>query len=139
MRTVKGAGWITDVAVPDLPGCFAAGGSLDEALLGAEKAAAVWIDSTLDAGDPIPAPTSLEDLRANPKYDGRSFGVITIDPAVLDDTTVRVNITLPRRVLERLDALARAAGESQSGYIAHLTLERRGNASNPPADVDRDA
>jgi metal-responsive CopG/Arc/MetJ family transcriptional regulator len=34
-----------------------------------------------------------------------------------------VNITLPRRVLRRLDALARAAGESRSGYIAHLTLE----------------
>jgi hypothetical protein len=26
-------------------------------------------------------------------------------------------------VLKRLDALARAAGESRSGYIAHLTLE----------------
>jgi hypothetical protein len=30
---------------------------------------------------------------------------------------------LPRRVLKRLDALAKAAGESRSGYIAHLTLE----------------
>jgi hypothetical protein len=26
-------------------------------------------------------------------------------------------------VLKRLDALAQAAGESRSGYIAHLTLE----------------
>jgi predicted DNA-binding protein len=33
-----------------------------------------------------------------------------------------VNITLPRRVLHRLDALARNAGETRSGYIAHLTL-----------------
>ena len=30
---------------------------------------------------------------------------------------------LPRRVLVRLDAQARAAGVSRSGYIAHLTLE----------------
>jgi HicB_like antitoxin of bacterial toxin-antitoxin system len=46
-----------------------------------------------------------------------------IDPALLEDTTEGVNITLPRRVLKRLDALARAADESRSGYIAHLTLE----------------
>ena len=45
------------------------------------------------------------------------------DPALLDDTIERVNITLPRRVLRRLDALAKAAGESRSGFIAHLTLE----------------
>jgi metal-responsive CopG/Arc/MetJ family transcriptional regulator len=51
------------------------------------------------------------------------LGVITLDPALLDDTIERVNITLPHRVLRRLDAMARAAGESRSGYIVHLTLE----------------
>jgi hypothetical protein len=29
---------------------------------------------------------------------------------------------LPRRVLVRLDAKAKAAGESRSGFIAHLAL-----------------
>jgi len=40
----------------------------------------------------------------------------------MDDTIERVNITLPRRILARIDAKARAAGESRSGYIAHLAL-----------------
>ena len=110
------------VIVPDLPGCFSAGDTLDEALAGAEEAAAVWIDATLDAGGPIPAPTRLDILRDNPDYAGWTFGVVTLDPALLDDTTERVNITLPRRVLRRLDALAGVAGESRSGYIASLTL-----------------
>ena len=48
------------VVVPDLPGCFSAGDSLDEALNGAEEAAAAWIDAALDAGGSIPAPSSLE-------------------------------------------------------------------------------
>ncbi|HRP94833.1 MAG TPA: type II toxin-antitoxin system HicB family antitoxin [Rhodocyclaceae bacterium] len=39
-----------------------------------------------------------------------------------------MNITLPRRVLARLDAKARAAGETQSGYIAKLTIEARPRA-----------
>ena|ERR1035438_9235582 len=111
------------VIVPDLPGCFSAGDTLDEALSAAEEAAAAWIDTALDAGEAIPAPSGLEAIRANPAWRGWAVGVISLDPALLDDTTERVNITLPRRVLRRLDALARAAGESRSGFIAHLTLE----------------
>ena len=113
------------VIVPDLPGCFSAGDTLDEAMAGAEEVAAAWIDATLDAGDAVPAASSLEELRLNPDYVGWTIGVITLDPALLDDTTERVNITLPRRVLSRLDALAQAAGESRSGFIAQLTLEER--------------
>ena len=94
-------------------------------MAGAEEAAAAWIDAALDAGSAIPAPSSLEALRQQPDYAGWTLGVITLDPALLDDAVERVNITLPRRVLKRLDALARAAGESRSGYIAHLTLEGR--------------
>lgn len=118
------------VVVPDLPGCFSAGDTLDEALVAAEQAAAAWIDATLDAGLAIPKPTSLDAIRGNPDYAGWMFGVITVDPALLDDTTERVNITLPRRVLKRLDALAAAAGESRSGFIAHLTLEEPGRIAS---------
>ena len=113
------------VIVPDLPGCFSAGDTLDEALTAAEEAAAGWIDATLDAGGAIPAPSSLDRLRKSSDYAGWTFGIITLDPALLDDTIERVNITLPRRVLKRLDALARAAGESRSGYIAQRTLGDR--------------
>ena len=117
------------VIVPDLPGCFSAGDTLDEALAGAEEAAAAWLDAALDAGEAIPAPSSLDALRDNPDFAGWTFGVITLDPALLDDTIERVNITLPRRVLKRLDAMARAAGENRSGFIAGMTLEDRPRAA----------
>jgi len=113
------------VAVPDLPGCFSAGDTLDEAMAGAEEAATAWIDTALDSGEPVPPPSSLESLREHPEYQGWMLGVITLDPALLDDTIERVNITLPRRVLRRLDARAQAAGESRSGFIAKLALEER--------------
>ncbi len=112
------------VVVPDLPGCFSAGDTIDEALAGAEEAAAAWLDATLDAGGTIPEPSQIENLRRDPTYAGWAFGVIAVDPAMLDDAVERVNITLPRRVLERLDAQARAAGKSRSGYIAQLTLAK---------------
>ena len=111
------------VVVPDLPGCFSAGDTMDDAVTAAEEAAAAWIDATLDAGGSVPAPSSIAALRAQPEFAGWVFGVITVDPAAFDSAIERVNITLPRRVLLRLDAQARAAGETRSGYIAHLTLE----------------
>ncbi len=111
------------IVVPDLPGCFSAGDTLDEAMIGVEEAVAAWIDAALDAGDAVPVPSSLDVIRSNADYAGWAFAIVSVDPGLLDDTVERVNITLPRRVLKRLDALARAAGESRSGYIAQLTLE----------------
>ena len=43
------------VVVPDLPGCFSAGDTLDEAMTAAREAAAAWVDSALDPGAAHPA------------------------------------------------------------------------------------
>jgi predicted RNase H-like HicB family nuclease len=111
------------VVVPDLPGCFSAGDSLDESVNNAEEAIVAWIDATLDAGEPIPQPSSIEVSRTqHPDLVDWVWAVVQVDPARLDDKIERVNITLPRRVLARLDAAARAAGETRSGYIARLAL-----------------
>jgi len=126
------------VVVPDLPGCFSAGDTIDEAVTAAEEAAAAWIDATLDAGGAVPSPTALEVLRLRADYTGWAFGVITVDPAALDSTVERVNISLPRRVLLRLDAQARAAGETRSGYIASLALEGHGDGGKGVNQGTRD-
>ena len=110
------------VVTPDLPGCFSAGDTLDEVIKSAHEAALAWIEATLDAGGQVPAPSSLDAVRNNPDYAGWTLGVIEINPDMLDDTSERVNILLPRRILKRLDAQAKAHGESRSGYIAHLAL-----------------
>ncbi len=112
------------VVVPDLPGCFSAGDTLEEAIAGAEEAGLAWIDAALDAGDSVPPPSSLEAIRAKPEYAGWILSLVAIDPAALDDTIERVNVSLPRRVLKRLDDEAHAAGETRSGYIAKLTISR---------------
>ena len=39
------------VVVPDLPGCFSAGDTIDEAVEAAKEAATVWIDAALDGGN----------------------------------------------------------------------------------------
>jgi len=110
------------VVVPDLPGCFSAGDTLDEAVEGAKEAAALWIDAALESGQPVPTPSSLEVARQNLDYSGWILGLVEVDPALFDDTIERVNITLPKRVLRRLDAQASAQGRSRGAFIADLTL-----------------
>jgi hypothetical protein len=77
-----------------------------------------------------------------PDTDGTALGVIVpdlrgrsimIDPALLDGNT-GVNITLPRRVLKRRNALA-APGESRSGWIARMTLKQPRHGTSPDAGV----
>ena len=108
------------VVVSDLPGCFSAGDTLDEAMTAVEEAAAAWIDAALDEGRAIPRPSSVQEASAG--YAGWIVGFVNVDPALLNDTVERINITLPRRVLARLDAKAKDAGESRSSYIAHLAI-----------------
>lgn len=112
------------VVVPDLPGCFSAGDSMEEAMAKAEEAIAAWIEVALDAGQDIPRPSSVEALRkAHKEWKAWVWAVVNVDPAMLDDTLERVNISLPRCVLHRLDALARATGETRSGFVARMALE----------------
>lgn len=110
------------VVVPDLPGCFSAGDTLDEAVDNAKEAIELWLETVIDDGGALPEPRSITEHQANPEFAGWVWAVVSIDLAALSDKAERINITLPARVLRRIDAAAKAAGESRSGFIAHLAL-----------------
>ncbi|DAB38902.1 MAG: hypothetical protein A2552_03835 [Sulfuricurvum sp. RIFOXYD2_FULL_44_160] len=110
------------VIVPDLAGCFSAGDTLDEAIDNAKEAITLYIDGLLDDNEMIPAPSLVSRYSSLAEYTGFIWALVEIDPAILDDKAERVNITLPRRVLARLDAKAKEAGETRSGYIARLSI-----------------
>ncbi len=111
------------VVVPDLPGCFSAADSgIDEAIENAKEAIELWIEVALERGMEIPKPGLIADLQRKKEFKGWIWAVAEIDPALLSDEIERINITLPKRVLSRLDAKAKKAGETRSGFIAHLAL-----------------
>jgi predicted RNase H-like HicB family nuclease len=111
------------VIVPDLPGCFSAGDSMEEALDNAREAILLHVAGLLDDGETVPQAQPIEKYRGKREFKNRIWALVDVDLSQLEDTTERINITLPRRVLTKLDAAARAAGESRSGYIAHLALQ----------------
>lgn len=111
------------VTVPDLPGCFSAGETLDEALEEAVEAIEAHIEGMLMDGEPIPTPQSIEDHQSNPDFSSGVWAVVSVDLAKLSGKTKRVNITLPERVLSLLDKYASDNGETRSGLIAQAALE----------------
>jgi len=60
--------------------------------------------------------------QSNRVFKGWTWGVVTVAIASLSDKAERINITLPSRVLRRIDQAAKNAGESRSGYIARRAL-----------------
>ena len=62
---------------------------------------------------------------AHPEFERGLGAPIKVDPAMRDDPLEWRNINLPRRVLRRLHASARVAGETRSGLIARLAIEGR--------------
>ncbi len=117
------------VAVPDLPGCYSAGDTLDEAVENASEAISLWIATVLDDGGDVPPPGPIEAHRRNPEFDGWIWALAEVDPAVLSDKAERINITLPARVLKRIDEAAEESNESRSAFLARAALQAiRGNA-----------
>ena len=94
------------VQVPDLPGCFSAGDTMDEAIDNAKEAVAFHIEGLLDVGEKIPAPRDVEAHSGNPDYAGMIWALVSVDLTSLSGSSKRLNISLPERVLRRIDSAA---------------------------------
>lgn len=103
------------VHFPDLPGLVTAGSTLDEARAFAEEALALHLEGMAEDGVPVPEPSSLEAVMADP--DNRD-GVAILVRAETRSRAVRVNITLPEDALRDIDAYAEAHGYTRSGFLA---------------------
>ena len=111
------------VVVPDLPGCTSAGDTLDEAIAAAPEAIGLWLEEHLDhVGAPLP-PRRIDEHRADRRFDGWIWAVVEVDLSRLSDRAERINITMSRRLLRRVDAHAKRLGETRSGLLARGAIE----------------
>ena len=111
------------VVVPDLPGCFSAGDTLDEAMANTVEAIFLMLEGYLDEKEAFPASATLAEHHKNPQFNGWIWALVDVDLTQLDNKAERVNITLPKRVLRVIDEGAKRAGESRSAFLARAGLE----------------
>ena len=122
------------VTVPDLPGCFTAGRTMDEALAMAREAIELHLEGMIEDGEPLPDVKPIQTHQADPYYANATWAIVQIDPSALPQKAKRINITLPERVLAAADRFADEEGLTRSGLIArsvamfiHTTREQPGS------------
>jgi predicted RNase H-like HicB family nuclease len=119
------------VTVPDLPGCFSAGETMDEALTQVVEAIEGHLEGLLMDEEPIPPPKSIEFHRSNPDFMDGIWALVTVDLSRLSGKIRRVNITLPERLLSLMDRYAAQHGETRSGLITQAAIEYLASHSEP--------
>ena len=120
------------VIVPDLPGCFSAGATLDEAIRNVQEAVEVHM-----FGEEIaPEPSRLDRWKAHADYrDAYAITLAPVDLSFMNDTTVRVNITARKSELAIVDRAAKRAHMDRSAYLVASAIERAvgaGDAATSP-------
>jgi predicted RNase H-like HicB family nuclease len=115
------------VTVPDLPGCFSAGDTLDEALENAREAIDLHLEGMAEDGEPLPEPCPVAEHQANPDYVGGVWAVVDVDVSRYEGKAEKINITLPRNLIRRIDEAAKAGGFSRSGFLAEAARRALGH------------
>lgn len=108
------------VVFPDVPGCFSAGDTLDEASRNAVEALAAHIRWLEADSDPVPQPRTLDEIMAdNDLAEQREGAIVAAIPLVRDlGSTTRINVSLDLGLLEAIDSEARQRGQTRSAFIA---------------------
>jgi predicted RNase H-like HicB family nuclease len=110
------------VSFPDFPGCITAGSSLEEARRLAGEALALHVAGMREDGEPIPRPSTLDELRTDPAMKG---AVAFLTELREPETTVRINITARKSQIAEIDRRARAKGLTRSSYIVQSALKEK--------------
>jgi predicted RNase H-like HicB family nuclease len=114
------------VTVPDLPGCFSAGDSFDEAIEMAREAIDAHCELLAEKGLDIPSPQPLARHQDDPDLAGAVWVVIDVNVEQYLGRAEKINITVPARLLRRIDEYAKRHGESRSGFLTRAAVQTMG-------------
>ena len=116
-----------DIDIPDVPNAFTSADSLEEAFSVAEELLKLMLRDLVCEKKFVPSPSSLKDAKNKATMHLREIKqkptgeiLYQLIPAPnLDMAPVKVTISMPKAVLEEIDAKARRAGFTRSGFLAH--------------------
>ena len=119
----KDDGSVYGVTVPDVPGCYSFGETVEEAISNAREAIYGHLETLLEIVEKQEIKeSSIESLVVNPDFAGAIWAMVDVDLSKVDPTPERVNISLPRFVLSKIDSYTKAKHESRSGFLARAAM-----------------
>lgn len=107
------------VVFPDVPSCFSAGDTLDEALAQAKEALDMHFEALSELGELPPQPSKVNELKDNPEYAGWVWAVIEIDVEPFMGKATKLNVTLPDLLTHKIDSVVNTnhAYKSRSHFL----------------------
>ena len=115
----KDEGSVFGVSVPDVPGCFSYGDTVEDALKNAQEAVIFHVEGLLEDGEfDSLTPSSIEDLQDSNEYPDALWALVDVDLSRLSSKQTRFNVSWPEYLLARVDEYAAAHHETRSGFLA---------------------
>ncbi len=97
---------------------------MDDALEAAREAIECHLEGLLKDEEPIPTRSGADHHIKNPEFEGGIWAIVDVDLSRLEGKSRRVNITVPERLLKRIDEAARKVGETRSGFMTRAALDQ---------------
>ena len=116
---------------PDVEGCFSAGDTVEEAVANAAAALRQHVEAVESAGRRVPLARPIDEvlLKEDVGASVETGAVLFAVPLLADaGRTVRLNISLDKALVDRIDAAAAAArGLTRSAFLAQAAREKIGS------------
>lgn len=122
--------------MPDLPGCFSAGNTIEEAIRNAHEAIECHLEGLLLDGDPVPLQKSIDEHFDNPELKEAVLAMVEIDLSTLagKPTKTDITITLPERFIKQIDEYIKHHGGNRSAFLADAAMKYM---STHPTEIHR--
>lgn len=122
-------GTLYGVRFPDLPGCYAAGDTADEAAQDAMEAVRLWAADALDKGAALPKARTLDAILADAdiRADIAAGAIPVLVPLYMaSGRATRANISIDAGELAMIDDAAKSYGLTRSGFLVEAAKEKIG-------------
>ncbi|MGL3081375.1 type II toxin-antitoxin system HicB family antitoxin [Acinetobacter baumannii] len=91
------------VTVPDIPGCFSAGDTLDEAIENVKEAISGHLEILAENGEEILLASNVSKFIDDADYKGMIWAVTEVDVSRYLGKPEKINVTLPSRLIHIID------------------------------------
>lgn len=111
---------------PDFPGCFTAADELADLPRMAQQAVEVFFEGE---NAEIPPPSDIVRWRGQAGYKNGFWLMVDIDTAQINAKALRLNVSLPSHLVQRIDRYAQAHHMTRSGFLAKAAVQSLENGA----------
>lgn len=114
------------VIFPDVPGCFSAGDTFEEAVANAEEVLRQHADVAAELGRKLPEPRGFDQLMADTEVRKEIGGMplIAVPLPEVTDRRIEVAVSVDRGLYDAIGDAAKAKGMTRADFLAAAAREK---------------